>query len=61
MSLKLELHAFAQRNLRFHPAYETARDKQRKRRERDEIVADNARLRELNQRLRNARILPAIA
>lgn len=56
-----ETNAFAQRNLRFHPAYETPRDKQRKRSERDELVADNERLRQINERLRNARVLEALA
>lgn len=56
-----ETNAFAQRNLRFHPAYETPRDKQRRQRERDDLVADNRRLVEINKRLRAARILPAIA
>lgn len=63
MSFRLELtmHVYAQRNLRFHPAYETPRDKQRVQRDRDELVADNARLVELNRRLRNARVLEAVA
>lgn len=55
----LASHVYSQRNLRFHPAYETPRDKQRA--QRDTHLPDNSRLRALNERLRKARILPALA
>lgn len=54
-----ELATSDARSFRYHPAYETARDKQRASRN-SEPLPDNARLHDLNVRLANgARILVA--